>query len=244
MFNKAEEAKEETQKQTATETMNLKITNIQISSYTENKELPSLQFLADKLCEDNDMEYVLATSKAHASLNKIDTTNISSIYTKLKKYPYEFEINSSLQLASIDGVKIANNTPSTEYVKKSDYDALLARVVALENNSDNTSTNNVFSETEQIIGTWIDGKPIYRKVINGISFTPASYAWTTSTVSIENIDRVIKCGLGQDGSIIYSFLGNKDNNKIKVWNCLPQSYTYQIMVVEYTKTTDISSITQ
>ncbi len=89
--------------------MNLKITNIQISSYVENEELPSLQYLADKLCEDNDIEYVTAKSKAQASLEKIDTTNISSIYTKLKEYPYEFEINGSLQLASIDGISTESN---------------------------------------------------------------------------------------------------------------------------------------
>lgn len=53
------------------------------------------------------MEYVLTQSKTHASLDKIDTTNLSSIYTKLKEYPYEFEINDSLQLASIDGEKVA-----------------------------------------------------------------------------------------------------------------------------------------
>ena len=107
IVTKEKEAKEENLKQTAKEVMNLKITSIQIENYTENKTLPSLQFLADKLCEDNDMEYVLTQSKAHASLDKIDTTNLSSIYTKLKEYPYEFEINDSLQLASIDGEKVA-----------------------------------------------------------------------------------------------------------------------------------------
>ena len=107
LLNKAQTASDETKKSQATETMNLKITNIQISSYAETQELPNLQYLADKLCEDNDMEYVLTASKEHASLDKIDVTNISSIFTKLKEYPYEFEINNSLQLASIDGIQIA-----------------------------------------------------------------------------------------------------------------------------------------
>lgn len=113
LLNKAQTASDETKKSQATETMNLKITNIQISSYAETQQLPNLQYLADKLCEDNDMEYVLTVSKEHASLDKIDVTNISSIFTKLKEYPYEFEINSSLQLASIDGVKIASNNSNS-----------------------------------------------------------------------------------------------------------------------------------
>lgn len=118
LLNKAQTASDETKKSQATETMNLKITNIQISSYAETQQLPNLQYLADKLCEDNDMEYVLTSSKEHASLDKIDVTNISSIFTKLKEYNYEFEINNSLQLASIDGVKVATEQKIPEgYLK-------------------------------------------------------------------------------------------------------------------------------
>ena len=108
LLENAEKAKSETTRSQATETINLKITDIQIDSYAENKQLPNLQYLADKLCEDDDMDYVLKTSKKSASLEKINVGGVSSIYTKLKKYPYEFEINSSLQLASIDGIKLSS----------------------------------------------------------------------------------------------------------------------------------------
>lgn len=112
ILKRTQVAKDTTNKNQAAETMNLKITNIQISSYAENQELPSLQYVADKLCEDNDMEYVLLESKKTASLDKIIVSEGKSIYTKLKEYPYKFEINSSLQLASINGVKIS--TPTTD----------------------------------------------------------------------------------------------------------------------------------
>lgn len=111
------------------------------------------------------MEYVLTASKEHASLDKIDVTNISSIFTKLKEYPYEFEINSSLQLASIDGVKIAdNNDDGTVTLTQSQYNSILNRLSALENKSNNTNTNKNYSTEELVVGTWIDGKPIYQKV--------------------------------------------------------------------------------
>lgn len=112
MFNRAKSASDEHIKQEATEAINLKITGIQIQSYTENETLPSLQYLSDKLCEDDEIEYV-TTSKKVASLDKIMIGGEKSIYTKLYKYPYEFEINSYLQLASIDGVKIATGSSNT-----------------------------------------------------------------------------------------------------------------------------------
>ena len=86
LLNKAQTASDETKKSQATETMNLKITNIQISSYAETQQLPNLQYLADKLCEDNDMEYVLTASKEHASLDKIDVTNISRLNYFIKPF--------------------------------------------------------------------------------------------------------------------------------------------------------------
>ena len=109
LFKNTNMAKTETIKNKAKEAINLKITTIQIDSYAENKQLPSLQYLADKLCEDNDIEYVLKESKKVSNLEKIDVSTVSSIYTKLKEYPYEFEINSSLQLAKIDGIKVVDN---------------------------------------------------------------------------------------------------------------------------------------
>lgn len=92
------------EKETAIETMNFKITNAQIDSYGKNKRLPNLQELADEFSKDDDFEYIELSSQV-ASLKPISIGESESIYTKLKKYPYEFEINSSLQLASVDGAK-------------------------------------------------------------------------------------------------------------------------------------------
>ena len=149
VVTKSKEAKEENLKQTAKDVMSLKITNIQIENYTENETLPSLQFLADKLCEDNDMEYVLTQSKAHASLDKIDTTNLSSIYTKLKEYPYEFEIDDSLQLASIDGVKVAQTDDTKESFTKQEVQNMINS--ALENNIEYDLTG-----AEHIVGKIVE----------------------------------------------------------------------------------------
>lgn len=107
LINKTQTSAELTNRSVATEKMNLKITNIQIQCYADTQNLPSLQYLSDRLCEDNEIEYVELSSKI-ASLEPITIENdTTSIFTKLKEYPYEFEINGSLQLASIDGIKVS-----------------------------------------------------------------------------------------------------------------------------------------
>ncbi len=159
IFNKAKEAKELNNKQEATEKINLKITTAQMNKYAEKQEMPTLQELADILYKDNEIQYVALETQV-ASKEKITVGEKTSIFTKLKQYPYEFEINSSLQLASINGVKVAsNNDKSNEY--------------SLEE----TKTNE----------TWM-GKPIYRKTIF-IESLPNNTTKTYAH-SIENIETI------------------------------------------------------
>lgn len=123
ILTKTDESVSQYNKEEAQEAMNLKITSIQMKSYTEKQQLSTLQYLADKLCEDDEIEYVIKKSKEVASLDKIDVSDVTSIFTKIKKYPYEFEINSNLQLASIDGVKIAYG-PSGEGISEETFNAM------------------------------------------------------------------------------------------------------------------------
>lgn len=123
---------EENEKQTATEKINLKITNVQIEGYTEKQKLPSLQYLADKLYEDDEIAYIYKESQLNASKEKIELTEEDKfIYTKLKEYPYEFQINKNLQLAAIDGIKIATNEESIT-VNKKEWEELKSTVNELK----------------------------------------------------------------------------------------------------------------
>ena len=121
IFTRAKEAKEVTNKQEATDIINLKITTAQINKYAEKQEMPTLQELADVLYEDNEIEYIALETKVGAK-EKIIVGSKTSIFTKLNKYPYEFEINSSLQLASIDGIKFAGNAIKTGIFKVGTYE--------------------------------------------------------------------------------------------------------------------------
>lgn len=118
ILEKSQHSSDETNKQTATEIINLKITNIQIATYSKKQQMPSLQELADGLCEDesNEIQYVVTKNPNEANLEKIEIGTAKSIFTKLKDYPYVFEIDSSLRLASIDNVRV----PSSEDDKIAD----------------------------------------------------------------------------------------------------------------------------
>ncbi len=112
IFIKTKEAKEITNKQEATDIINLKITTAQMNKYADEQRMPTLKELSEVLKEDDEILYVTETSQIASEKYEVGE-NPSSIFTKLNDYPYEFEINGQLQLASINGVKIANSAKSS-----------------------------------------------------------------------------------------------------------------------------------
>ena len=109
IIKKANTASEETNKESAAEKLSLKITNVQIDSYTSKQRMPTLQELADELDKDSEIEYVKKKNVEVGSLAKVDIGDATSILTKLKDYKYVFEINNKFQLASIDGKQVSDN---------------------------------------------------------------------------------------------------------------------------------------
>ncbi|MCI8362820.1 MAG: hypothetical protein HFJ41_06875 [Clostridia bacterium] len=155
IFTRAKQAKEVTNKQEATEIINLKITTAQMNKYSEEQRMPTLKELSLSLGMDKEIQYVTEQSKKKASTEyNVTSEKPSSIYTKLKEYPYEFEINSMLQLASIDGIKIAQNTNNIIDYADSNNEVILSKKV--EVTAKNSNWFNIYVEGPEIeAGTWL-----------------------------------------------------------------------------------------
>ena len=112
------------------------------------------------------------------------------------------------------------------------------------------NNQEVYSSDEKIIGTWINGKPIYRKVIYFGELPNA----TTKTVAhgIINLDRVVNFyGFGQDSyknvlpitmtdvsTISKQSRCYLTSTDILIQNGLDRSSLDAYIIIEYTKTTD------
>jgi len=112
--------------------------------------------------------------------------------------------------------------------------------------------NDNYSTTETKIGTWIDGKPLYRKVVN-FGTLPNS---TTKTVahSISNIDSIAfvkgmakATSTGNCWPLPFLFEGSQssynirtfvNNTNIEMWCDNDRSNYTAYITIEYTKTTD------
>lgn len=107
--------------------------------------------------------------------------------------------------------------------------------------------NNVYSTDETVVGKWIDGKPIYRKVIaNNVSCGRS----TAISISNLNIDTLIEVKSfakrsNENRWVFDSFYDNpsrkfnihRNENDILTWTGDNETYIATIWI-EYTKTTD------
>ena len=165
IFTKAQEAKEKTQRETATEKINLKITTAQMNSYAEKQEMPTLKELSLILKEDSEISYVTEESKVASAEYNVPSENPSAIYTKLKDYNYEFGINSSLQLASIDGVKVADSTGTNNNIQNSTYIKDFTPNITLDGIFVTIDANATAEDNQQIKGYIFLANDKVKKVI-------------------------------------------------------------------------------
>ena len=99
---------------------------------------------------------------------------------------------------------------------------------------------NVYSTTETKVGTWIDGKPLYRKVIE------TNVSGTTQMViphGISNLAWMIRCDITMLNQYNYFMADGKDINDVSVdsgniyfTSAWPTGNAK--IILEYTKTTD------
>lgn len=106
---------------------------------------------------------------------------------------------------------------------------------------------SVYSTTETICGTWIDGKPLYRKVFEITSLTyntVTNYSHGIANVSFIKPTEVymVNTNAGQVRSINY--FGGWSNNLIQTnanaisYYISDSNFNEILAIVEYTKTTD------
>lgn len=148
-------------------------------------------------------------------------------------YPYEGMVvyckdNDELYKLTADDVTVATN-----WVKVGSGGG---------GDSDSSAYQIKYSTDEQIVGEWIDGKPIYQKTLTGLSnYSVSSSSWSSLPSSPSDIYRIINIILYQDdGYSIFTVRGAQYfNNTIKVMVSGSSSISNITgYTVQYTKTID------
>ena len=81
--------------------------------------------------------------------------------------------------------KVDLNTTSVADINKVNASDLNEIKTVVNNNASDLSGIETFSTTEQVIGTWHNSKPIYRKVLTGISVSASGQKYISMGVSVD-----------------------------------------------------------
>ena len=111
------------------------------------------------------------------------------------------------------------------------------------------SENQIYSTDETVIGTWINGKPLYRKRIKASVKQGVQKIYDVSNMNLDDIIRMNGSISQSEGSIVHIPYGTSSNDFAVVY--YPKS-SNQIevntsragivnIILEYTKTTDTAT---
>lgn len=120
-------------------------------------------------------------------------------------------------IKAVDGVDIA------------DEDTFLNTVVNTIQDAQSYSTTE-----EKTGGKWIDGKDIYRKVLNYSVVNLPSQGWTSVAQDTMNINKIVYiCNFDQSGAVGEAIVGRINNGYIQMFS--PYAWDSVGMIIEYTK---------
>lgn len=162
-----------------------------------------------------------AKSSDVGNISELSTTDKSSAVAAIN------EINDSL----VDKVGDLSELKTTDK----------SNLVGAINEVRQSSGGNIYSEEEMICGTWVDGKPIYKKTL----WKDKTKSPTNFSVSDLNIDTVVHWEICcSDTGTAWFQPGNVDNGVYCFYNQLNKQIVFQHsyycanLTILYTKTTD------
>lgn len=111
------------------------------------------------------------------------------------------QVNEEVQIDKYANAMNSYISGSRDY--ETEINNLKAEVNNLKIEIDKLKNDNRYSMTEKIVGTWIDGKPLYKKTWDyGSILVVSNTIWTDTKISLSenNIDHVIKAEAVGEGT--------------------------------------------
>lgn len=197
-------------------------------------------------------EYNCLKIKVQPNKNYVISTNATN-FSNISFWDNNFNFKEGLAGNLIYNISVPDDTYYITLAIKNDYTyfqieegTTATDYVPYLNLEEAMEKNVVYSTSEQRIGTWIDGKPLYRKVITGTTnLTAGDLVIDLSSLNINYISKMDgTVGTNFDYKPINFYLdGNYISTRYaygKMYLASTNAYTNLpfTMVLEYTKTTD------
>ena len=155
-------------------------------------------------------------------------------------FPDKGSSNGGVSVEEIDLFEIDYTDVITYYTKTADAEnSFNIGMVENINLKQNIDFSNIYSTDERIVGSWVNGKPVYQKVIPFIA-TLNNNVWIETPELIDDKERIIQTFV--IANLLYMpIMGNVDrdgSNYVRIWSMRSTICDITHVVIQYTKTTD------
>lgn len=164
-------------------------------------------------------------------------STINGTLTSINNAVSQLRIDTNANTGNINTINslIGNGEPTTT------DKTLIGAINELHQDIQDIETLDIYTTTEQIIGEWIDGKPLYRKVFTGlsVSVSASSPAWN-NIVAEANVDKLIDIvPYSNVGGVWYGgVVCDYSNGYFRAYPVSNLNVVIETLCVVYTKTTD------
>ena len=135
-------------------------------------------------------------------------------------------------------------TDETTFTKTIEQTIYVCKIKGLKFGGSEGGSSNNYSTTEQVIGTWINNKPLYRKTFE-VNFHTDGYAWVDTGCIIDNIDTIVNYSITANDTYVGGAPANcsicsfrYNNSNIQMYVNSSWYLDVHTITIEYTKTTD------
>lgn len=135
-------------------------------------------------------------------------------------------------------VSFSDSTQQITFSNTSSY-AIVYEIEVLPLHPKVEIPKHTYSTTEQVVGTWIDGKPIYETTYDlGQDESVSCTAWFSTGITIANIERVINAQSISSGGTFYPVMVVCSNSNISIEACRDNAViAVRYLTIQYTKST-------
>ena len=115
--------------------------------------------------------------------------------------------------------------------------------INITDDEEHTQAFDIYSTDEQVIGTWIDGKPLYRRTITGLSISMDADNWIYYE-GISDVDNLVNLHAYYNGAngfltcVIAEYQRSTNHGVMMSGISSAFNRTINVITIEYTKTTD------
>ena len=143
--------------------------------------------------------------------------------------------NTQIAMVAVNSTKII--LKNTKTLANTELYVTLQYTKTTDSAVESYGTDTTYSTDEHVVGSWVDGRPVYQLThIENSTIACAPETWTNTTLPTGNIDRIVHGEVFNNKNILNSFFISCTSSYVQLLNYRSKNTEVTGFTIQYTKT--------